>query len=170
MDIVRLRRANGLFSETIEFGRNTCGGCWSETFFTRLSCGQSRALVGRCSGPDRPRCSRSKSPSRRSPSNNELREFWMRRTPCGPSAGRPSPSSTPSFNPSSLTCSANPVTNPLGWRVGRLEDYFSKTRAGTCCGPFGSALKKHEYVEDGIPVWASTMSSRITSFRIEASP
>ena len=47
----------------------------------------------------------------------------------------------------------DPVTNPLAWRVGRLEDYFSKTRAGTCCGPFGSALKKHEYVEDGIPVW-----------------
>ena len=47
----------------------------------------------------------------------------------------------------------DPATNPLGWRVGRLKDYFSKTRAGTCCGPFGSALKKHEYVEDGIPVW-----------------
>ena len=47
----------------------------------------------------------------------------------------------------------DPVTNPLRWRVGRLKDYFSKTRAGTCCGPFGSALKKHEYVEDGIPVW-----------------
>ena len=47
----------------------------------------------------------------------------------------------------------DPVTNPMGWRVGRLEDYFSKTRAGTCCGPFGSALKKREYVEDGIPVW-----------------
>ena len=47
----------------------------------------------------------------------------------------------------------DPVTNPMGWDVGRLEDYFSKTRAGTCCGPFGSALKKHEYVEDGIPVW-----------------
>ena len=28
----------------------------------------------------------------------------------------------------------DPVTNPMGWRVGRLEDYFSKTRAGTCCG------------------------------------
>ena len=47
----------------------------------------------------------------------------------------------------------DPVTNPMGWRVGRLEDYFSETRAGTCCGPFGSALKKHEYVRDGIPVW-----------------
>ena len=47
----------------------------------------------------------------------------------------------------------DPVTNPMGWEVGRLEDCFSETRAGTCCGPFGSALKKHEYVEDGIPVW-----------------
>ena len=47
----------------------------------------------------------------------------------------------------------DPVTNPMGWHVGRLEDYFSETRAGTCCGPFGSALKKHEYVQDGIPVW-----------------
>ena len=47
----------------------------------------------------------------------------------------------------------DPVTNPMGWHVDRLEDYFSETRAGTCCGPFGSALKKHEYVDDGIPVW-----------------
>ena len=47
----------------------------------------------------------------------------------------------------------DPVTNPMRWHVGRLEDYFSETRAGTCCGPFGSALKKHEYVQDGIPVW-----------------
>lgn len=47
----------------------------------------------------------------------------------------------------------DPARNPLGWRVGRLKDCFSKTRAGTCCGPFGSALKKHEYVEEGVPVW-----------------
>ena len=45
------------------------------------------------------------------------------------------------------------VSNPMGWRVGQLKDYFSKARAGTCCGPFGSALKKHDYVKDGIPVW-----------------
>ena len=47
----------------------------------------------------------------------------------------------------------DPATNPMGWRVGRLEDWFSKRRAGTCCGPFGTALKRREYVEDGIPVW-----------------
>ena len=57
------------------------------------------------------------------------------------------------FQSTFLDMFGDPVTNPMGWRVGRLEDYFSKTRAGTCCGPFGSALKKSEYVEDGIPVW-----------------
>ena len=39
--------------------------------------------------------------------------FWMRRTPCGPSAARPSPSSTPSSNPPSSTCSATP--SPIPW-------------------------------------------------------
>ena len=47
----------------------------------------------------------------------------------------------------------DPAANPMGWRVGRLENCFSKSRAGTCCGPFGSALKKREYVEEGVPVW-----------------
>ena len=37
----------------------------------------------------------------------------------------------------------DPVTNPMRWHVGRLEDCFSETRAGTCgCGPFGSALRE----------------------------
>ena len=52
-------------------------------------------------------------PSRRSPSRSGLRGFWMRRTPCGPSAARPSPSSTPSSNPPSSTCSATP--SPIQW-------------------------------------------------------
>ena len=39
--------------------------------------------------------------------------FWMRRTPCGPSAARSSPSSTPSSNPSFSTCSATP--SPIQW-------------------------------------------------------
>ena len=54
-----------------------------------------------------------KSPFRLSPSRSELRGFWMRRTPCGPSAAKPSPSSTPSSNPSSSTCSATP--SPIRW-------------------------------------------------------
>ena len=82
--------------------------------FTRISCGQSLALAGRCSGPDLLKCSRSRSPSRRSPSRSGLRGFWMRRTPCGLSAARPSPSSTPSSSPPSSTCSATPSPTPRG--------------------------------------------------------
>ena len=55
----------------------------------------------------------SKFPSRPSPSRSGLRGFWMRRTPCGPSAASPSPSSTPSSNPPSSTCSATP--SPIRW-------------------------------------------------------
>lgn len=34
-----------------------------------------------------------------------------------------------------------------------LAELFAKDREGTKCGPFGSALKKEEYVESGVPVW-----------------
>jgi len=51
-----------------------------------------------------------------------------------------------------LTLFGDPVTNPMGWKIKRLEESFSRTRSGTCCGPFGSALKKHEYASEGIPV------------------
>ncbi|MDA1142322.1 MAG: restriction endonuclease subunit S, partial [Planctomycetota bacterium] len=47
----------------------------------------------------------------------------------------------------------DPVTNPKGWQRLKLQDAFPRDRAGTCCGPFGSALKKHEYRPSGIPVW-----------------
>ena len=56
-------------------------------------------------------------PSRRSPSRSGLRRFWMRRTPCGPSAARPSPSLTPSSNPPSSTCSATPLLIRWGGRA-----------------------------------------------------
>ena len=47
----------------------------------------------------------------------------------------------------------DPVTNPKGWEVKSLGSCFSKVREGTKCGPFGSALKRDEYSEDGIRVW-----------------
>ncbi|MBD2447398.1 restriction endonuclease subunit S [Nostoc sp. FACHB-152] len=47
----------------------------------------------------------------------------------------------------------DPSTNPIGWDVVLVEKLFSRERPGTKCGPFGSALKKHEYVDNGIPVW-----------------
>ncbi|YAF98794.1 MAG: restriction endonuclease subunit S [Nodularia sp. CChRGM 3473] len=47
----------------------------------------------------------------------------------------------------------DPATNPMGWDILLVEKLFSRERPGTKCGPFGSALKKHEYVDKGIPVW-----------------
>jgi len=47
----------------------------------------------------------------------------------------------------------DPVTNPKGWDKLILSSCFISKKEGTKCGPFGSALKKHEYVDNGIPVW-----------------
>ena len=43
--------------------------------------------------------------------------------------------------------------NPFGWPVECVGTLFDVKRGGAKCGPFGSALKKHEYVASGIPVW-----------------
>jgi type I restriction enzyme S subunit len=47
----------------------------------------------------------------------------------------------------------DPLDNPYGFSRERIGDRLSKTRAGTQSGPFGSALKKHEYTDYGVPVW-----------------
>jgi type I restriction enzyme, S subunit len=47
----------------------------------------------------------------------------------------------------------DPATNPMGWDVVYVKDLFAKKRSGVKCGPFGSALKRDEYVNTGIPVW-----------------
>ena len=47
----------------------------------------------------------------------------------------------------------DPVTNPMGFPVRKLSEFYVNDREGTKCGPFGSALKKHELVENGVPVW-----------------
>ena len=47
----------------------------------------------------------------------------------------------------------DPVKNPKGWKIVNLKTVFSTKKTGTKCGPFGSALKKYEYVNDGVPVW-----------------
>ena len=47
----------------------------------------------------------------------------------------------------------DPVRNPKGWPILKLADVFSRERAGTRCGPFGSTLKKADYEDTGIPVW-----------------
>jgi type I restriction enzyme S subunit len=47
----------------------------------------------------------------------------------------------------------DPAINPKNFDVVKLKTLYSKKKAGTKCGPFGSALKKKEYVNSGIPVW-----------------
>ncbi len=46
----------------------------------------------------------------------------------------------------------DPTENERGFEI-RGVDELLDTRRGTRCGPFGSALKRHEYVDEGIPVW-----------------
>ncbi len=48
----------------------------------------------------------------------------------------------------------DPVTNPKGFAVRSLAEFYVDKRNGTKCGPFGSALKKNELVNAGIPVWS----------------
>lgn len=47
----------------------------------------------------------------------------------------------------------DPILNPNGFLVTRLSDFYLNPKEGTKCGPFGSALKKGELVESGVPVW-----------------
>lgn len=47
----------------------------------------------------------------------------------------------------------DPIVNPCGFPVRRLSEFYVNPKEGTKCGPFGSALKKEEFVDSGIPVW-----------------
>ncbi len=47
----------------------------------------------------------------------------------------------------------DPAINPKNFPFLLLESIFSQKKDGVKCGPFGSALKKDEYVDSGIPVW-----------------
>jgi type I restriction enzyme S subunit len=46
----------------------------------------------------------------------------------------------------------DPVTNPKGWPIKKLSEAFATDIEPTKCGPFGSALRKHEYTDSGVPV------------------
>ena len=87
-------------------------------FYFLRTPGTVNLATSRCSGANLPRLGPKQLASFQIPlppskSRSGLRGFWMRRTPCGPSAARPSPSSTPSSNPPSSTCSATP--SPIRW-------------------------------------------------------
>jgi type I restriction enzyme S subunit len=44
----------------------------------------------------------------------------------------------------------DPVRNEKKWEIKKLGEYFKN---GVKCGPFGSALKRHEFIKEGVPVW-----------------
>ncbi|MDR4476783.1 MAG: restriction endonuclease subunit S [Nitrospira sp.] len=47
----------------------------------------------------------------------------------------------------------DPATNPKGWPIRTLAQFYVNQEEGTKCGPFGSALKKSEFESDGVAVW-----------------
>jgi type I restriction enzyme S subunit len=47
----------------------------------------------------------------------------------------------------------DPILNPYGFPVRLLSEFYVNPKNGTKCGPFGSALKKEELVDTGVPVW-----------------
>jgi type I restriction enzyme S subunit len=68
----------------------------------------------------------------------------------------------------------DPVTNPRGFPVRSLPDFYVNAKEGTKCGPFGSALKKHELADEGVPVWnmdnISTSGRMLLPFRMWITP
>lgn len=61
----------------------------------------------------------------------------------------------------------DPVTNPKGFPVKVLSQLYIDPKNGTKCGPFGSALKKEEFVDEGIPVWNMDNISLSGNFKDE---
>ena len=47
----------------------------------------------------------------------------------------------------------DPIINPHKFPVRKLSEFYINPKDGTKCGPFGSALKKEEFIATGIPVW-----------------
>jgi type I restriction enzyme, S subunit len=47
----------------------------------------------------------------------------------------------------------DPIINPHKFPIRTLSEFYINPKEGTKCGPFGSALKKHEYISKGVPVW-----------------
>ena len=47
----------------------------------------------------------------------------------------------------------DPAQNEKAFEIRTLSEFFIDPKNGTKCGPFGSALKKEEYVKSGVPVW-----------------
>jgi type I restriction enzyme, S subunit len=53
----------------------------------------------------------------------------------------------------------DPLENPKNFPIKKLSEFYIDPKNGTKCGPFGSALKREEYTDSGIPVWSMDVLS-----------
>lgn len=58
----------------------------------------------------------------------------------------------------------DPVSNEKGWDKVYLSKFYYDDKNAVKCGPFGSALKKGEYTDKGIPVWTMDNISKNGEF------
>ncbi|WP_142830268.1 restriction endonuclease subunit S [Planococcus soli] len=58
----------------------------------------------------------------------------------------------------------DPKENKNQYPVRPLFDFYESQKDGVKCGPFGSALKKDEYTNSGIPVWNMDNITKSNSF------
>lgn len=47
----------------------------------------------------------------------------------------------------------DPITNPMGWKIEKLENLVEKSKHSLKTGPFGSSLKKEFYVKEGYKIY-----------------
>lgn len=47
----------------------------------------------------------------------------------------------------------DPGVNPHGYPIRELSEFYVNAEEGTKCGPFGSALKRSEVQQSGVPLW-----------------
>ena len=47
----------------------------------------------------------------------------------------------------------DPRVNPRGFPLRNLSDFYIDANEGTRCGPFGSALKRSDVTQSGVPLW-----------------
>lgn len=68
----------------------------------------------------------------------------------------------------------DPKSNPKNFPVKKLSTFYINPRDGAKCGPFGSALKKDEFVSSGVPVWnmdnIDSAGGMVTPFRMWITP
>lgn len=68
----------------------------------------------------------------------------------------------------------DPILNPYGFPIKKLAELYINPKDGTKCGPFGSALKKDELVDSGVPVWnmdnISASGQMVEPFRMWVTP